>query len=122
MLRRYLKETAASPDEIERMPFADLIRTGNANGLLRGGWPDWRRFRENAGPREPYLRRRRGGLGRRRNPGISGRGRTPVRRIAPAARMRRSARIDLPDDHRRLVLKILAAHLPQGGTAWVFGS
>jgi len=36
--------------------------------------------------------------------------------------MRRSARIDLPDDHRRLVLKILAAHLPQGGTAWVFGS
>jgi hypothetical protein len=36
--------------------------------------------------------------------------------------MKRSARIDLPDDHRRLVLKILAAHLPQGGTAWVFGS
>jgi Nucleotidyltransferase substrate binding protein like len=28
MLRRYLKETAASPDEIERMAFADLIRTG----------------------------------------------------------------------------------------------
>ncbi len=46
MLRRYLKETAASPDEVERMPFADLIRTGAAQGLLRGGWPDWRRFRE----------------------------------------------------------------------------
>src|SRR5437773_983037 len=46
MLRRYLKETAASPDEIERMPFADLIRTGNAQRLLRGGWPVWRRFRE----------------------------------------------------------------------------
>ena len=46
MLRRYLKETAASPDEIERMPFADLIRTGNAQGLLREGWPAWRRFRE----------------------------------------------------------------------------
>jgi nucleotidyltransferase substrate binding protein (TIGR01987 family) len=46
MLRRYLKETAASPDEIERMPFADLIRTGTAQRLLRGGWPAWRRFRE----------------------------------------------------------------------------
>jgi nucleotidyltransferase substrate binding protein (TIGR01987 family) len=46
MLRRYLKETAASPDEIERMPFADLIRTGNAQGLLRSDWPTWRQFRE----------------------------------------------------------------------------
>jgi nucleotidyltransferase substrate binding protein (TIGR01987 family) len=46
MLRRYLKEITASPDEIERMPFADLIRTGNARGLLRGDWPAWRRFRE----------------------------------------------------------------------------
>ena len=46
MLRRYLKETAASPDEIERMPFADLVRSGNAQGLLRSDWPVWRRFRE----------------------------------------------------------------------------
>jgi nucleotidyltransferase substrate binding protein (TIGR01987 family) len=46
MLKRYLKETSASPDEFERMPFADLIRTGNAQGLLRGDWPAWRRFRE----------------------------------------------------------------------------
>ena len=46
MLRRYLKEIAASPDEIERMPFADLIRSGNAQGLLRSDWPVWRRFRE----------------------------------------------------------------------------
>jgi nucleotidyltransferase substrate binding protein (TIGR01987 family) len=46
MLRRYLKETAASPDEVEQMPFADLVRTGNAHGFLRGDWPAWRRFRE----------------------------------------------------------------------------
>ena len=46
MLRRYLREAAASPDETERMPFADLIRTGNAQGLLRSDWPVWRRFRE----------------------------------------------------------------------------
>jgi nucleotidyltransferase substrate binding protein (TIGR01987 family) len=46
MLRRYLKETVASPDEIERMPFADLIRAANAQGLLRSDWAAWRRFRE----------------------------------------------------------------------------
>jgi len=46
MLRRYLKETAASPDETDRLPFADLIRTANAQGLLRSDWPAWRRFRE----------------------------------------------------------------------------
>lgn len=46
MLRRYLKEIAASPEEFDRMPFADLIRAGTAQGLLRAGWPAWRRFRE----------------------------------------------------------------------------
>jgi len=46
MLKRYLRETVASPDEIDGMPFADLIRTGNGQGVLRSGWPDWRRFRE----------------------------------------------------------------------------
>jgi nucleotidyltransferase substrate binding protein (TIGR01987 family) len=44
-LRRYLREAAASPEEFERLPFADLIRAGNAQGLLRGEWPAWRRFR-----------------------------------------------------------------------------
>lgn len=46
MLRRYLKAAAASPDEIERMPFADLIRTANAQGPLLSDWPVWRGFRE----------------------------------------------------------------------------
>jgi nucleotidyltransferase substrate binding protein (TIGR01987 family) len=46
MLRRYLKETAASPDEIEQMAFADLIRAANAQALLHSDWPVWRRFRE----------------------------------------------------------------------------
>jgi len=36
--------------------------------------------------------------------------------------VRGSAPIDLPADHRNLVLTILAAHLPQGSAAWVFGS
>jgi nucleotidyltransferase substrate binding protein (TIGR01987 family) len=46
MLKRYLKQTAPSPTELDRMPFADLIRSGNALGLLRSDWPAWRRFRE----------------------------------------------------------------------------
>src|SRR6516164_7697811 len=46
MLRRYLKETASSPDEVDRMPFADFIRTETAQGLLRSDWPAWQQFRE----------------------------------------------------------------------------
>ena len=45
-LRRYLRESAASPEDIESLTFADLIRAGSAQGLLRGGWPEWRRYRE----------------------------------------------------------------------------
>jgi uncharacterized protein len=36
--------------------------------------------------------------------------------------MRRSVGVDLAGGHRRLVRSILAAHLPQGSVAWVFGS
>jgi nucleotidyltransferase substrate binding protein (TIGR01987 family) len=46
MLRRYLRESAANPEEIGQMPFADLIRAGNDQGLLWGDWLTWRRFRE----------------------------------------------------------------------------
>lgn len=46
MLRRYLRQEAASPDEVARMAFPDLIRTSEAQGLLHQGWPGWRRFRE----------------------------------------------------------------------------
>ena len=46
MLRRYLRMVAASPDLFDRMPFQDLIRTGDEQGLLHGDWPLWRRFHE----------------------------------------------------------------------------
>jgi nucleotidyltransferase substrate binding protein (TIGR01987 family) len=49
MLRRYLRETAATPDEVEQLPFADLIRNRSAQALLRRDWPAWRRFREMRG-------------------------------------------------------------------------
>jgi nucleotidyltransferase substrate binding protein (TIGR01987 family) len=46
MLKRYLEQTAASPEEFDQMPFQDLVRTGREQGLLRSGWPEWRRYRE----------------------------------------------------------------------------
>jgi nucleotidyltransferase substrate binding protein (TIGR01987 family) len=46
ILRRYLRMVAASPDMFDQMPFQDLIRTGNEQGLPRGDWPAWRRYRE----------------------------------------------------------------------------
>ena len=45
-LRRFLREQSASPDEIARMPFSDLIRIASEHGLVRAGWPGWRRFRD----------------------------------------------------------------------------
>jgi hypothetical protein len=36
MLKRFLEQTAASPEQFEQMPFADLIRTANEKGLLLG--------------------------------------------------------------------------------------
>lgn len=46
MLRRYLRMVAASPGAFDQMPFQDLIRAGNEQGLLRGDWPTWRRYRD----------------------------------------------------------------------------
>jgi nucleotidyltransferase substrate binding protein (TIGR01987 family) len=46
MLKRFLKETAAVSGEIETMTFAQLIRTGNEQGLLRSDWVRWKAYRQ----------------------------------------------------------------------------
>jgi nucleotidyltransferase substrate binding protein (TIGR01987 family) len=46
MLKRYLEATSASPEQFDAMPFPDLIRSGNEQGLLLGDWPRWRTYRE----------------------------------------------------------------------------
>ncbi|MBF0334044.1 MAG: nucleotidyltransferase substrate binding protein [Alphaproteobacteria bacterium] len=46
MLKRFMVATSPSPDEFDEMSFADLIRSGNERGLLRGDWPAWRAYRE----------------------------------------------------------------------------
>jgi nucleotidyltransferase substrate binding protein (TIGR01987 family) len=45
-LKRCLEQNAPSPEEYDRMPFSDLIRSGMEQGLLREGWPKWRLYRE----------------------------------------------------------------------------
>ena len=49
MLKRYLEATSAIPDAFDAMPFADMVRTANEQGLLRSDWPRWRLFREMRG-------------------------------------------------------------------------
>ena len=46
MLKRYLKEQSASPDDIELSTFANLIRTGNEKKLLRSDWSRWKVYRQ----------------------------------------------------------------------------
>ena len=46
MLKRYLENAAASPEEIDLMSFPTLIRTGGEQGLLLSGWDKWHTFRQ----------------------------------------------------------------------------
>jgi len=42
MLKRYLEAASATPAQYDAMPFQDLIRSANEQGLLLGDWPAWR--------------------------------------------------------------------------------
>jgi len=46
MLKRYLESASATPAQYDTMPFQDLIRSGNEQGLLLGDWPVWRKYRD----------------------------------------------------------------------------
>lgn len=46
MLKRYLESASPTPQQYDDMTFADLIRSGNEQGLLLGAWPDWKRYRD----------------------------------------------------------------------------
>lgn len=49
MLKRYLEMTAPNPAAIDEMAFADMIRTGSEQGLLRSGWDKWKDYRKARG-------------------------------------------------------------------------
>ncbi|MDO8207347.1 MAG: HI0074 family nucleotidyltransferase substrate-binding subunit [Gallionella sp.] len=46
MLKRYLEETSASPQEFDLATFQAIIRTGNEQDLLRSDWTRWRIYRQ----------------------------------------------------------------------------
>lgn len=46
MLKRYLEFVSPTPELYDSMPFQDLVRSGNEQGLLQGDWPLWRGYRE----------------------------------------------------------------------------
>jgi len=45
-LTRALEAPSASPDNYDRMVFADLIRSGNEQDLLRKDWTAWKHYRD----------------------------------------------------------------------------
>lgn len=46
MLKRYLEETTANPEEFDLGTFQNLIRTGNEKHLLRSDWLRWKDYRQ----------------------------------------------------------------------------
>ena len=46
MLKRYMEMASATPAQFDGMPFQDVIRSGNEQGLLLSDWPRWRVFRD----------------------------------------------------------------------------
>ena len=46
MLKRHLEATEASPPSLDLATFQSLIRLGNARGLLRSDWSQWRTYRQ----------------------------------------------------------------------------
>jgi hypothetical protein len=48
-LSKFLLHKAVGGSEVQSYLFQDLIRRGDQEGLLRSGWPEWKRYRENRG-------------------------------------------------------------------------
>lgn len=46
MLKRHLEAVSPTPEQFDGMAFADLIRSGNEQGVLLGDWSKWRNYRE----------------------------------------------------------------------------
>ena len=55
MLRRYLRQVAPSPEMFDQMPFQELIRTGNVQGLLRERLARLAALSRHAGEDQPHL-------------------------------------------------------------------
>ena len=46
MLKRHLETVSPTSEQFDAMPFADLIRSANEQGILLGDWSKWKIYRE----------------------------------------------------------------------------
>ena len=46
MLRRQLEAVSANPEQVDRLSFAELIRSVTEQGLIKSDWSAWRTWRE----------------------------------------------------------------------------
>jgi nucleotidyltransferase substrate binding protein (TIGR01987 family) len=49
MIKRYLENTEANPEELKEMDFQNIIRKAYEKGLIIGEWKDWREYRKDRG-------------------------------------------------------------------------
>lgn len=49
MIKRYLENTEANPEELKEMEFQAIIRKAYEKGLIIGEWADWRDYRKDRG-------------------------------------------------------------------------
>lgn len=49
MIRRYLENTEANPEELKETDFQGVIRKAYEKGLIVGEWEDWRQYRKDRG-------------------------------------------------------------------------
>jgi nucleotidyltransferase substrate binding protein (TIGR01987 family) len=45
LLKRYLTQVSATPDQFDTMSFQDVIRMGSEQSLLLGDWAHWKLYR-----------------------------------------------------------------------------
>ncbi len=46
MLKRFLEQSSANPEEFDQADFQYLIRSANEQGLLLGDWSKWKQYRD----------------------------------------------------------------------------
>ena len=46
MLRSQLESVSTNPDQVDRLSFADLIKSVTEQGLIKSNWSEWRTWRE----------------------------------------------------------------------------
>lgn len=129
MLKRYLREISANPQEIDRMSFRDLIRQAIGQGLLCSELDVWMQYRDSCNTTSYVYNEQRAQNIFQNIPAflkdaryllaqLQGRSWHSCKRGADIL----TNRVDIRPDHLEIVQGILRKHLPEDVKVWVFGS